>query len=137
MSYIIALDYGEKRIGVAGADLELNIASPLDYLENNSDFIKKISKLIENKNVVTIILGYPLNLKGKKTKKTADVDAFYILLCRHFSQEIIKVDERLTSIQAQKNLYRLGHTSKSSRNKIDSQAAAILLETYLKQLSKK
>ena len=137
MSYIIALDYGEKRIGLAGADLELNIASPLDYLENNSEFIKKISELIEKKNVVAIILGYPLNLKGQKTKKTTDVDAFYTLLCRHFSQEIIKVDERLTSIQAQKNLYRLGHTSKSSRNKIDSQAAAILLETYLKQLSKK
>ena len=133
MSYVIGLDYGEKRIGLAGADLELRIASPLHYLENNAEIISNLAKIIKDKNVLTIVLGYPLNLKGEKTKKTSEVDDFYSLLKEHFPQNIIKIDERLTSIQAQKNLFNQGYTTKSSRNKIDSQAACIILETFLRQ----
>lgn len=130
MTGILAIDYGERRIGLAYGYEEIKVAVALDYLENNEDTFNLLQKIIEDKEIQKIILGYPIALKGHKTQKTLETEAFCEKLSSHISIPILKIDERLTSVQAHKIFQNAGISSKKSRQKIDSSAACILLNQY-------
>ena len=131
MANILALDFGTKRIGLAIADTDLKIPSPLPFMANNADFFNLLNELIQKRKVSYLVLGYPINLKGQKTQKTIEVEAFKARLEDKLNLEVILVDERLTSIQAQGILHEKGFNSKQSRSKIDSLAASLILEAHL------
>lgn len=130
MSSIIALDYGEKRIGLAYGHLDIKVAIAMDYAENNESFLSHLSKVIVEKEASLLVVGYPISLKGTKTKKTEETENFIALLGSTFSIPIIKVDERLSTVQAQKIFSTVSIKSKKYRDKIDSSAACIILDHY-------
>lgn len=131
MANILALDFGTKRIGLAIADTDLKIPSPLPFMANDATFFDLLGELIQKRDISYLVLGYPISLKGKKTKKTQDVEAFKKHLEETLNLDVVLVDERLTSIQAQSILHTKGFNSKQSRSKIDSLAASLILESHL------
>ena len=131
MANILALDFGTKRIGLAIADTDLKIPSPLPFMANDATFFDLLGELIQKRHISYLVLGYPISLKAKKTQKTQEVEVFKAQLEESFKLEVILVDERLTSIQAQGILHQKGFNSKQSRSKIDSLAASLILEAHL------
>lgn len=124
----LALDVGERRIGVALADSSVKIAVPFDWLENNDKIIENITELAIDHDIDEIIIGYPRNQSGEPTKQTQYVEDFAKRLAEiDLDVEIKFQDESLTSVQAEQ---RLGSNLKD-KGQIDAEAASIILQDYL------
>lgn len=124
----LALDVGERRIGVALADSGVKIAVPFDWLENDDKIIEKITELAIDHDIDEIIIGYPRNQSGEPTKQTQYVEDFAKRLAEiDLDVEIKFQDESLTSVQAE---HRLGGNLKD-KGQIDAEAASIILQDYL------
>ncbi|HOV32792.1 MAG TPA: Holliday junction resolvase RuvX [Candidatus Hydrogenedens sp.] len=135
---ILAIDYGEVRIGLAISDPLGLLAFPLMVidLKKTKDYIKVIKDVIKEKEVKKIIIGLPLTMEGKEGIQTEKVRRFYedVKECVDLAVEL--VDERLTTVIAQKSLSEVGIDQRKQRKMIDMVAAAKLLETYLESKSK-
>lgn len=129
----MALDVGAKRIGVAVADPSASFALPLAVVErtNIRADLRAIVELFDEYDVREVVVGDPVSLSGERLIASEKMDRFVEHLARVFSGIIHRVDERLTTAQAQKALI----ASDVSRNKrkaaIDKMAAALILETFL------
>ena len=125
---IMALDVGEKNIGIAISD-KMNILSIPHSIEKNDDkFIEKIARLIAQKDIEKIIIGIPYNLKGEtgyQAEKTID---FTQKLKEEIKIEIDYFDERFSTKISKDNLLK---SKKSTGSPVDKYAAAIILENYL------
>ncbi|HOQ32925.1 MAG TPA: Holliday junction resolvase RuvX [Candidatus Hydrogenedens sp.] len=130
---ILAIDYGEVRMGLAISDPLRIFAFPLTVidLKKNVDFIKTIQDIIKEKEVKRIIIGYPLKMDGSEGIQTEKVKGFVEELKGKINIDIEMVDERLTTTVAQRALTDIGIGQKKQRGIIDKIAAAKLLETYL------
>lgn len=130
---IMALDVGEKRIGVAFGDSEVKIAVPNGMIENNEETVAKLRKIVDDKKVDTIIVGLPRNSLGQETKQSDAVRVFSKKL-RDFGVPIVFQDESFTSVEA-KDIIESQQSviSREDRRKgiVDSKAAAIILTDYL------
>ncbi len=131
---IIGIDYGSKRIGLSISDPLGIIARPIDALVNNDAFFTALKTIVQHEQVKLFVVGMPLNLKGQTAFKAEEVRDFIDRLKRETGLDIVTWDERFTTTIAQKTLREMG-TKKSERQKkdgrIDSMAAAILLQSYL------
>jgi putative Holliday junction resolvase len=125
---ILALDVGEKRIGVAVADSVIRIAVPFETIEVDGNEIQSISKIIITEYADTIVVGYPRNLAGETTAQTRYVESFAEKLTG-LAPTIDFQDESLTSVIAEERLAI--HKRPYSKSDIDAQAAAIILTDYL------
>ena len=129
---LLGVDHGDRRIGLALSDPIPIIASPLKTLTVNihQDAINEIIALIEEHEVVLVVIGLPIGMKGQDTQQTKHVNKF----ADELTTNGIKVafqDERLTSVSAKRSL--LEQNKKASKNKglVDQTAAAILLQQYI------
>ncbi|MBN2383330.1 Holliday junction resolvase RuvX [bacterium] len=133
MKRILALDYGQRRTGVAVSDLLQITAQGRPTIEPLSmkDLIVKILDLIENEDVEKVILGLPLNMNGSQSEIGREVEHLADRLRREASVPIELWDERLTSQLAEQTLI-YGRTRRAKRKqKIDQLAAVLLLQNYL------
>ena len=126
---LIALDVGEKRIGVAVADKGIKIAVPYDTIEVDGKEINTIAELMVRNKTQTLIVGYPRNQQGEATRQTEYVESF----CKPLESfaNIIFQDESLTSVEAEKRL--AARTKRYSKGDIDAEAAAIILQDYIEE----
>jgi putative Holliday junction resolvase len=124
----LALDVGEKRIGVAVGDNTVRIAVPFETIEVNGKELERIARLIIDERVDTVIVGYPRNQSGEATAQTAHVEAFAAQLS-DIAPKLVFQDESLTSVLAEQQLK--SHGRPYSKGDIDAQAAAIILQDYL------
>lgn len=134
---ILAIDFGEKRIGLAVTD-PLNIfAYPLSTLQNDSKFWDNLSKIISEYSVVKIILGYPLKESGGKSSSSLQVLKFKAGLEKRILVPVELVDERYSSEIAKQRIIELVSSKKKRRDKslVDKNAAAVILEDYLHALT--
>ena len=133
MGRFLAIDSGEKRVGLALSDPTKIIAKPFKSISytNQDDLLNKISLIIEQKNVEKIILGLPIGLKGQKTAQTNRVLEFYNLIKDKNDIQIVLEDERLSSISAKKSLVLQNIKTGHNKALIDETAAAIFLQLYL------
>ncbi|MER3558175.1 MAG: Holliday junction resolvase RuvX [Armatimonadota bacterium] len=128
---IVALDYGEKRIGVAIAQTELGIALPTAVLPND---IETVVVWIRQSGAERVVVGMPWHLWGAKSTRAEQVEQFVQQLRQRLSTPIETVDERLSTQEAERRL-RAGEVRRERCKQIqDAVAAAILLETYLTRL---
>lgn len=125
---IISLDVGEKRIGVALADLGVKIAVPYDTFPVNGAEVQSIADLVAREKAHLIVVGYPRNQAGEPTKQTAYVEEFTKKLA-DIPAQIEFQDESLTSVMAEERLAAHGRPYRKSD--IDAQAAAIILQDYI------
>lgn len=128
---VIAIDYGNKRIGLAIASLAARLARPYKTLPNDQDFLPSLKEIIDSENATTLVVGYPRDINGNTTEQTRLVDDFLLTLTG-LGIEIITQDEALTSKQAEAEL----EAKKTSYTKedVDSLAATIILDDYLNTL---
>jgi putative Holliday junction resolvase len=130
----LAIDYGERRIGIAKSDNSRLIASPvvtLDNSESTSNVYSAIKDIVTESNAMLVYIGLPLHLSGKESASSEKARVFAGLLKQHLPQEIqIRLlDERLTTSSAVGELKNAG--LKSSRQSIDQLAAVKILEFAL------
>lgn len=132
MGKLLALDYGQKRIGVAVSDAEqrYSFARPPVVVSNVGEQLSAIAKLVRSEAIEQIIIGLPVNLNGKETDQTRTVRIFADRLAAAAGVPIEFRDERLTTKQGQKLI------SDDRTGRLDSQVAKQLLEEYLEQRSR-
>jgi putative Holliday junction resolvase len=126
----LALDVGERRIGVAVADSSIKIAIAYDTIVVDGNEIKRIAEIITYENIDVVVVGYPRNQSGEPTKQTEYVEAFANLLV-DIAPKIVFQDESLTSVKAEETLKRQGKPFE--KGDIDALAASFILEDYLEQ----
>ena len=133
MKRILALDYGRRRVGVACSDTLGLTAQPLGVLDGRhmDQLITEISKLISEKRVQKIIVGYPLNLKGETGSSADRVSRFADRLSSITGLSVTLWDERLTSIQAQKAIHQMGKKPSRNKDRIDTLSAVLILQNYM------
>lgn len=135
MNRILALDYGDARVGVAITD-PLNItAQGLETIQrNNSDKIvlRRLDEIFEQYQVDTIVVGMPYNLKGTESNRIEPTQKFiHKLKCKYPDKKIETIDERLTTVAAHKTMNFLEVDKKKKRNIVDTISAVYILEIYL------
>lgn len=133
MSRWLAIDYGEKRIGIAISDPLKMFVTPFDTIINDSDenVINALLEIFKSQKIEKIILGLPLNLAGEDTIKTGEIRDFYNKLTSKTSIPVELWDERYSTADAGNFLKQKGLNWKESRKHIDRIAAAIILKSYL------
>ncbi|MGC2237621.1 MAG: Holliday junction resolvase RuvX [Pyrinomonadaceae bacterium] len=130
---IVALDIGMKRFGVAVCDELQFIARPVGAIKRTSwkKVLKEIISILENFDAVALVLGLPYNFDGSESEMSAEVRR----LAKNFSLSlkipVFLQDERVTSIEAKNLLYEQGFNEREILKRIDSEAAAIILNDFL------
>ncbi len=129
----LAIDYGTKRIGVAVSDDLGMLARPLPFVDATVEkkLLSELQELIQREKIEQILIGLPRNMDGSYGESATKVREFVEKLKTITTLPIKTVDERLSTVQASRQLHEAGHRAKEQRGKIDSVAAAILLQGYL------
>ena len=128
----IAFDYGDARIGVAICDPDGILATPLPYLDaKHPKLLKNIEALFAEYEPIAIYLGEPKHLSGSDGVAVDKVRTFAATLTDKFSLPLIFIDERLSTVDAQRRLREAGKNSRDSKALIDSMAAVAILESGL------
>ena len=125
---ILALDVGEKRIGVALADPAIRIAIAYDTIQVDGTEYEQIRRLLEAEKIRTLVVGYPRNQSGEPTHQTAYVEQVAEQF-RDNVEELFYQDESLTSVKAEELLTR--QKKPFRKEDIDSLAASLILQDYL------
>ncbi len=129
----LGIDYG-LHMGISVSDEKNIFAYPLCVLNKKNNIIEELRKIIENYKITHIIMGNPLNLDGSISDKSKEVLKFRETLKQNFQCEIILIDERLTTVEANKVLQ---DTKGRKRKKvIDAVSATIILDSYLDKINK-
>jgi putative Holliday junction resolvase len=130
----LALDVGERRIGAAISDPSESYALPVRTLERNGGLHEDLSAILElarEYGATTIVVGDPLRLSGERGPAAQKMDEFAARLSKAFEGAVERVDERLTTAQANRTLLAADVSRKRRKGVVDQLAAALILETYL------
>lgn len=128
----IAFDYGDVRIGVAISDADAILASPLAVLQaQSSHLISELTEIFSEYEPVSIFIGEPRHMSGESGDSVAKAKAFGDLLTETFGISVTYVDERLSSVSAQRKLRDAGVNTRDSKKFIDAMAAVAILEQGL------
>ena len=153
---ILALDYGRARIGLAIADAEARLAKPLATLEriNRNEDMRRLRELAREQGVTQIIVGLPLRLDGSHGEMAEEASRFAERVRKQRGVPVERVDERLTSWEAQRLLEEQGGRTLNPRERmtsgkdmltprrktktegkmtVDALAAAVMLKEYLQR----
>lgn len=132
---VLAFDYGTKRIGVALGYAMLGSARPLNTLHVRADAVipwDDIDALIKEWRVTHLLVGIPLNMDGTSQTITKAAKRFAAGLGKRFALPVDEVDERLSTVEARQRLFEVGGYRKIQQSQVDSVAATILLEQWLR-----
>ena len=133
MARVLAIDYGEKRIGIAVTDEMQLIASGLTTVATDNIFTF-LKDYFENENVELLLVGEPKQMNNTPSESEVLIKPFIEKLKIEFPEmEIKRVDERFTSKMAFQSMIDSGLKKKQRRNKalIDEISATIILQSYL------
>ncbi len=130
MQRMLAIDFGEKRVGVAVTDPDCRMAIPLTTLRRRSDrqIVSEIADLAREKSIERIVVGEPLDLQGGHTTASSRVASFARKLERSTGLPCDLQQETLTSVEATQRLRAAGVDTRRHPERIDAVAAQILLE---------
>lgn len=130
---ILALDLGEKRIGVAVSDATRTIARSLTVLPRKSrrEDHERIARIIAEQQANLLVVGLPIPLNGVEGEKAAWVRDYTAELQQHIPIPVVFWDEALTTVQAYDSLRQRGKRAKQAKERIDAVAAAFILQSYL------
>ena len=125
--YILALDYGGKRVGVAIAHTVARLPRPLTTLPNDDKLIEAIGVLVQQEQAGLVVVGLPRGMDGGYTEQTRLAETFAHTLSENITVPVELADESLTSVDAEGALGGKAYTKAD----IDALAAAYILERYL------
>lgn len=131
---VLGFDFGLRRIGVAVGQTLTQTASPLPNLIANEGipFWPDIDKLIQTWKPHTLVVGIPLLMDGDRQEITDTVENFAQQLQQRYHLTVHGIDERLSTIAAREKMFASGGFKALKKGKIDSVAAVLLVETWLR-----
>jgi putative Holliday junction resolvase len=130
---LMALDYGEKRLGVAVCDELQTLASPLSVLQRRSlaEDIERLCVLVVEQRTVGLVVGHPLNADGSAGPQARQAARYGHRVANALGLPVLLWDEYGSSEEAAR---RLAHAPKSRRSApLDAEAAAVILQEYLER----
>lgn len=132
----MALDVGSKRIGVALSDPLKITAQGLQTFQRTTleEDIKGLWKLMDEHEVSQLVVGLPKNMDGSVGFKAEEVQQFVADLTAERKIEVIWIDERLTTVSAERTLLEADVSRAKRKKVIDKMAAVIILQSYLDRL---
>ena len=128
---ILGIDYGEKRVGIAWSDLLGLTAQAQPYLPNTARLFSDLSQLIADQSVTEIVVGLPIRMDGQDSLTTVKTREFAKELVDKTGLPVYFQDERLSSKAVEKQLIAMDVSRKARKQKVDSQAAAFVLQGFL------
>jgi len=136
MSRILAVDYGGRRIGIAISDPTRTIAAPLTTLMRRPGKRPpwaELTRLVSEHEATELVVGLPLDLSGGEGEWAAEVRAFGAELSRRTGLPVHWVDERLSSVEAERAVRGMGlrRSQREDKARIDATAAALILRGFL------
>lgn len=136
MGRILGIDFGERRVGLAISDPTATIAQPLPPLTRRPGKrppVEAIARIAEQHEATGIVIGLPLTLEGEESEWTRTVRAFGERLAERTGLPVHYVDERLTSVRAERAVRSLGlpKRERERKDRVDTAAAMLLLQAYL------
>jgi putative Holliday junction resolvase len=133
MAGFLGLDYGKRRIGIATGDDDRYLAFALDtHVEGRDGSVfNHLRKIIEDRDIRTIVLGLPLTADGQDGEMARAVRGFALLLEERLGLPVVLWDERFSSAEADRWLVAKKQVAKEDR---DALAAEIILQSYLDHL---
>lgn len=130
----VALDVGDVRIGVAKSDIMGILATPLEVIDRRkTKAVKRIEEILIQENTKSLVIGIPKSLDGTEKRQAEKVREFIEKLNKSIEGlEIFEVDERLTTVSADRLLNESNKKGALEKRKVvDKVAAAIILQTFL------
>lgn len=127
----LACDVGSVRIGIARCDPHGLLATPLDAVAAGARAVAEVADLVRETEAMEVVVGLPLSMDGTEGPAAVRARDWAEQLEQVVHVPVVLVDERLTTVQAQRGLHAAGRTTKSSRAVIDSAAAVVLLQSRL------
>jgi putative Holliday junction resolvase len=133
---VLGIDFGERRVGLAVSDPSATIAQPLPTLQRRAGKrppVAAITEIIQQNDVGEIVIGLPIDLAGEETDWTRSVREFGAKLQERAGIPVAFLDERMTSVQAERAVRSIGlkRSEREQKHRVDAAAAVILLQTYL------
>ena len=136
MPRILAVDWGERRIGLAVSDDLGVLATGLPTLEirGEAEAVARVADTIRTVEADSVVVGLPLTLKGERGEAARAVERFAEALRRETPVVVSLYDERLTSALAERRMRERGEKSRGRKGRVDQGAAVALLEGWLAKL---
>lgn len=126
--YVLGLDYGDERVGVAIAQQIARLPRPLTTLQNNESLIDEIQLVVDREDIGCVVVGVPRNMDGTESTQSRTCREFASVIAQKLTMPVETIDETLSSIEAEKILKQLGKPYKKSD--IDAMSAVLILERY-------
>ncbi|MCL4558808.1 MAG: Holliday junction resolvase RuvX [Deltaproteobacteria bacterium] len=138
MKRILAIDYGDVRMGLAVNDALGITAQGVCSFKRTSmeNDMAKIKDVITSRHVEEIVVGMPYLLSGEKGSKAKEVEEFISMLRQYVPLPVSEWDERYTTVQAEEVLHSANVKRKKKRSVVDMLAATFILESYMESLKK-
>ena len=140
MSRFLGLDLGTKTLGVAITDRTNTIIFPHKTLrfkfEDYDDAIRQVNEIIVKEGITDVVIGLPKNMDGSLGFASQRTMKFVPKL-EALGVNVYTVDERLTSVEAERLLHESDLKSKEFKDKVDMEAASLILESYLRRTDDK
>ena len=128
---VLALDVGDRRVGIAISDPIGMLARPLTVVKRSGRDYQRIADLAKEHGVELIVAGCPRNMDGSEGEQARKVEAYLAGLEEHIDVPIELWDERLSTFEAQRLMIEAGRRARERRERIDAAAAAVILQDYL------
>jgi putative Holliday junction resolvase len=130
---VVALDLGKARVGVAMSDDLGLLAHPRPAFSGRDQpkLLASLRKLAHDEGVDLFVVGLPLSMSGRAGVVAERAVRFCEKLAKQTAVEVELVDERLTTVQAERALIEAGYRRDTRKTKIDSAAAALMLQQWL------
>ena len=128
----LGLDVGDRRIGIAVSDPTGSLASPVEVYHRRSPDadVQHILRLVEEYDAARVVVGLPKNMNGTEGPQAEKTRSFADALAGH-GLAVELWDERLSTVEATRRMVEQRHRRKGIQNRIDAEAAALILQTYL------
>lgn len=130
---VLALDVGEKRIGVAISDLSQTLARSLKVIQGGSrqEGFAIVARLIEEYEVEKVVVGYPRSLDGMAGAQAERVERYAADLAKALTVPVLLWDERFSTVSAERLMKEAGLRGEKKQERVDAVAAAVILQDYL------
>ncbi len=130
---VLALDVGDKRIGVAISDPSQVLARSLQVIQRGSgqENFAAVTRLVKEYEVERVVVGYPRSLDGTAGEQADKVERYAAGLAESLTVPVLLWDERFSTVSAERLMREAGLRGKKKRERVDAVAAAVILQDYL------
>ena len=134
---LLAIDHGDKRMGIAASDPLGMMAHPLEFIPSEpfDEFLIRLKEILAERETEQIIVGMPRNMDGSIGPQALKVEDFVAVLKKSVTVSVRTWDERLTTVMAEDKLREAGVSVRDAKKKVDASAAAVMLQDYMDSFS--